>query len=71
MFLPLHETIKSVPRHPNRKSTLTYMLGDLSDNYPIEQKDSDFLTRVLLAAKLGQNDVVKQLIKHCAVLDAT
>jgi ankyrin repeat protein len=25
---------------------------------------------VLLAAKLGQNDVVKQLIKHCAMLDA-
>jgi len=69
-MLSLHGAIASSPQHPNRESTLTYILKDLSDNYPIEQKDSDFLTPVLLAAKLGQNDVVKQLIKHCAILDA-
>lgn len=71
MFFPLHEVIESSqPQHPNRESTLTYILEELSDKYAIECKDSDGLTPVLLAAKLGQNDVVKQLIKHCASLSA-
>lgn len=70
MSFPLHEAIESPPRHPDRESTLTYILEELSDIYPIEHRNSDGLTPVLLAAKLGQNDDVKQLIKHCAILDA-
>jgi ankyrin repeat protein len=68
MFFPLHETIESPPQHPNRESTLTYILKELSDIYSIECRDRDGLTPILLAAKLGQNDVVKQLIKHGASL---
>lgn len=70
MFFPLHETIDSPSPRFDRESTLTYILDELRDTYSIECRDLDGQTPILLAAKLGQDKVVKQLIKHGASLSA-
>ena len=69
-FLPFHEAIETRLQHSNRESTLAYILEELPEVYPIEYRNIDGLTPMLLAAKLGQDKVVKQLIKHCANLHA-
>jgi ankyrin repeat protein len=70
LFHALHAVIQSYRQgpHPKRESMLMHILKYLPDVHPIESKDKDGLTPVLLAAKLGYHKGVRLLISYGATL---
>jgi hypothetical protein len=62
LFGALHAVIQSHSQFADRKSMLIHILKHLPHVHPIEFKDKDGLTPVLLAAKLGYHDDVGLLM---------
>jgi ankyrin repeat protein len=68
LFGALHAVIQSHSQFADRKSMLIHILKHLPHVHPIEFKDKDGLTPVLLAAKLGYHDDVGLLMWYGATL---